>query len=226
MTYEKIKENIEKIKSSLPESVKLCAVSKFHPLEEIEKAIEAGQFLFGENRVQEAFEKFSKLKEEGKKFELHIIGSLQSNKVRKAVLIADCIQSVDSSKLVELINKECQRINKKINIFFELHTGEDSKSGFTDEKEILDLCRRFSSGEFSFVNLSGLMTMAPFTEDKEKIRLSFSSLRKLKEKINSLYPDLPVKELSMGMSSDYKIALEEASTMVRVGTAIFGERQY
>ncbi|MCR5218431.1 YggS family pyridoxal phosphate-dependent enzyme [Treponema sp.] len=226
MSPEEIKENLEKIKSSLPETVKLCAVSKFHPLENVEAALSAGQTLFGENRVQEAVEKFSKINENSKRAELHIIGSLQSNKVRKAVSVADCIQSADRSELVELINREAARINKNISIFFELHTGEESKSGFASEKEVLDLCQRFADGEFTNVSPAGLMTMAPFTDNQAEIRNSFSTLRKLKEKINSLYPQLPVKELSMGMSGDYKIAVDEGSTMVRVGTAIFGQRNY
>ncbi|MBO6177352.1 MAG: YggS family pyridoxal phosphate-dependent enzyme [Treponema sp.] len=226
MTAEQIAENINKIRATLPENVELCAVSKFHPAEDVEAALKAGQVLFGENRVQEAVEKFGLINRDSKRARLHIIGSLQSNKVRKAVLAADCIQSVDRTELVELIEKECNRINKTIQIFFELHTGEDSKSGFSSEEEILALCSRFSAGEFPHVIPAGLMTMAPFTDDESRIRKSFSTLRLLREKINSLYPELPVKELSMGMSGDYKIAVEEGSTIVRIGTAIFGERQY
>ena len=211
--------------------VKLCAVSKFHPLESVIEAMQANQFLFGENRVQEAFEKFNEIRErfagdENHAAELHIIGSLQSNKVKKAVSIASCIQSVDREELLVEIEKQCAKINRDIKIFFELHTGEDSKAGYENLDLLLKSVELCAKGSFPHIKASGLMTMAPFVEDESAIRKSFSTLRDAREKINAEFPSLGINELSMGMSGDFKIAIEEGSTMVRIGTAIFGEREY
>ena len=232
-----IKENLFRIKENISEyakksgrsesSVKLCAVSKFHPLESVVSAISAGQFLFGENRVQEASSKFTSLEPElRKKSLLHIIGTLQTNKVKKAVQIADCIQSVDRLSLVSEIQKHCASFSKKIDVMLEIHTGEESKSGFTSLDDVYSLCEEFASGKYPLVNLNGLMTMAPFTQDEKLIHESFKKLRLLKEELKAKFPELPLAELSMGMSGDYRIAIEEGSTMVRIGTAIFGERNY
>lgn len=207
-------------------SVKLEAVSKFHPLQSVLDAIECGQFLFGENRVQEAREKFSQVNELGKKCELHIIGSLQRNKVKHAVEIAECIESVDRIELIEEIEKQCAKINKKITVLFELHTGEESKSGFQSADELqkaLDFC---AAGNTPHLIPTGFMTMAPFTKDESLIRNSFATLRKISEQMKVHYPQFSFSELSMGMSCDYEIAIEEGSTIVRIGTAIFGERDY
>lgn len=212
-------------KSGRPKgSVKLCAVSKFHPAESVISAMNAGQVLFGENRVQEAYEKFTSL--ENRNFELHIIGQLQSNKVRKAVEVASCIQSVDRESLLEEIENQSAKINRTMKIFFEVHTGEDSKSGYADRESLYDSARNCAKGLYPHIIPCGLMTMAPFTEDEDLIRKSFATLRKLRDEMNVDFPELPIKELSMGMSGDFKIAIEEGSTMVRVGTAIFGERDY
>lgn len=234
MTENQIVENIEKVRSQIKDavlssgrtedSVKLCAVSKFHPLEDVVSAMGANQFLFGENRVQEAHEKFSGISDP--RVELHIIGQLQSNKVKKAVEIASCIQSVDRESLLIEIEKQCSKIDRKINIFFEYHTAEDSKSGYADYDSVFISAENFEKGLYPHIVPVGLMTMAPFTDDEILVRRSFSALNKLRDEINSRFPQLPVKELSMGMSGDYRIAIEEGSTMVRVGTAIFGERNY
>lgn len=207
-------------------SVKLMAVSKFHPSEAVEEAFAAGQLLFGENRVQEASEKFPPLYEKHPQLELHMIGQLQSNKVKKAVSIASCIQSVDRLELIKEIEKQCAKINRTIKILFEVHTGEDSKAGFLTEEELCNAIEYTAKGECPHIIPSGFMTMAPFTEDEKIIRKSFSSLRILSEKLRAAYPSLPLTELSMGMSGDFEIAIEEGSTLVRVGTAIFGERNY
>lgn len=237
MTETNIAENFKIVRQQINEaekkcgrkegSVKLCAVSKFHPVEEIEEALKCSQILFGENRVQEAYSKFSALKEKGfNNLQLHLIGALQSNKVKKACEISCAIESVDRESLLPEIEKHCSFFNKTMEVFFELHTGEDSKSGFKSEDEILICAEKIASGKFPHVNLTGLMTMAPFTEDEALIRKSFSSLRNLKEKLNVSFPQLPVKELSMGMSGDFKIAIEEGSTIVRIGTSLFGRRDY
>lgn len=224
-----IKERILKAeqKSGRPAgSVKLMAVSKFHPAESVIEALNAGQFLFGENRVQEANEKFPEIILGKPETCLHMIGQLQSNKVKTAVKIASCIQSVDRIDLLKEIEKQCAKINKTIDILFEYHTAEDSKSGFQNKEsliEALDLC---ISGELPHVTPKGFMTMAPFTEDEALIRNSFRTLKNLAQELQQKYPELDLTELSMGMSGDFEIAIEEGSTLVRVGTAIFGERDY
>ena len=157
---------------------------------------------------------------------LHIIGSLQSNKVKKALEYASCIQSVDRESLLVEIEKQCAKLDRTVEIYFELHTGEESKSGYGDVDSLMKSVENFASGLYPHIVPSGLMTMAPFVDDEGTIRKSFETLRLCREKINSQYPNLPVRELSMGMSGDFKIAIEEGSTMVRVGTAIFGHRVY
>lgn len=209
-----------------PGSVKLMAVSKFHPVEAVIDAIKAGQTLFGENRVQEAYSKFPQVFNEYSQTELHMIGQLQTNKVKHAVEIASCIESVDRIELLKEIEKQCSKLNKAIKILFEYHTGEESKSGFTSDEKLYEALEAFKSGQFPHIIPAGFMTMAPFTDDKALVRKSFVTLRLLAEKIKSQYPMFEFNELSMGMSGDFEIAIEEGSTLVRVGTAIFGQRIY
>ena len=236
MNAREISENIAKIKEFIAEaektsgrskgSVKLCAVSKFHPQEDVINAINAGQFLFGENRVQEAYTKFNVPEIKQTNALLHIIGSLQSNKVKKAVEIADCIQSVDRESLIKEIEKRSAQIDKTINIMLEVHTGEESKAGYPDEKSIFNSLENLAKGLYPHVKPCGFMTMAPFSTDEKTVKSSFIRLRGILEKANVEFPSLNLTELSMGMSGDYKWAIEEGSTMVRIGTAIFGERNY
>jgi hypothetical protein len=221
----KIRE-IEKKSGRAENSVKLLAVSKFHPAEAVIEAYEEGQNLFGENRVQEASAKFDQIRSQGINPALHIIGSLQRNKVKEAVRIASCIESVDRIELLQEIEKQAAKIDKNIEVLFEVHTGEDSKAGFTSEEELSLAIERCANGNFPHVTPKGFMTMAPFTDDKELVRKSFVTLRNLREKYQNSFPDLDLGELSMGMSGDYEIAIEEGSTIVRIGTAIFGERVY
>ena len=227
-----LKEIIQKIESAEQKynrtkgTVKLLAVSKFHPVDAVEKAISAGHLLFGENRVQEAVAKFTDINSFNKDVELHIIGQLQTNKVKKAVSIASCIESVDRIDLLKEIQKQCEKINKKIKILFEVNTAEDSKSGFKNYEDLYEAVKYCADGNTPFVEPIGFMTMAPLTDDEELIRKSFSSLRKLSENLQTEFPMFNFSELSMGMSNDYEIAIEEGSTEVRIGTAIFGEREY
>ena len=209
-------------------SVRLVAVSKFHPAQAVIEAYGAGQTLFGENRVQEAKAKFEEIRTEHPDFnlDLHIIGSLQRNKVKDAVKIASCIESVDRLELIEEIEKQCAKIGKTIEILFELHTGEESKSGYTDEIALEDSIRKIAEGQFPHVVTKGFMTMAPNTDDTERVRESFVRCRETREKMTEKFPKLDFSELSMGMSGDFKIAIEEGATIVRIGTAIFGERDY
>ena len=231
-----IKENLEIIRNKITEaekksgrnsgSVKLMAVSKFHPSEAVIDAFTAGQLLFGENRVQEASQKFPPLIAQHPEITVHMIGQLQSNKVKKAIEFASCIQSVDRYDLLREIEKQCAKIERTIEILFEVHTGEESKSGYTSETELRNSIEACIKGDFPHILPKGFMTMAPFTEDQALVRKSFITLRNLSEKLQSDYKELSLTELSMGMSGDFEIAIEEGSTLVRVGTAIFGERDY
>ncbi len=231
-----VKQNLEIIRNRISEaerksgrtsgSVKLMAVSKFHPAEAVIEAFEAGQLLFGENRVQEASAKFPSLIEQHPEINVQMIGQLQSNKVKKAVEFASCIQSVDRLDLLKEIEKQCAKFNRTINILFEIHTGEESKSGYTSEKDLRESIEACVKGEFPHIIPQGFMTMAPFTDDEILVRKSFIALRELSEKLQNEYKELSLSELSMGMSGDFEIAIEEGSTLVRVGTAIFGERDY
>lgn len=231
---EEIKVNIEKIKSQItaaeiaavrkPGSVKLLAVSKFHPAESVYDAISAGQIDFGENRVQEACSKFPEIIEKFPNVNLHIIGQLQTNKVKKAVQIASMIESVDRLELVKEIEKQCAKIDKKIEILFEFHTGEESKSGYKTVESLEETLDFIAQGNAPHIIPKGFMTMAPLTENTDEIKKSFLMMKQIAEKMQEKYNDFELTELSMGMSHDFKIAIEAGSTEVRVGTAIFGQR--
>lgn len=231
---EEIKKNIEKIKSQItaaeiaagrkPGSVKLLAVSKFHPAESVYDAISAGQINFGENRVQEACSKFPEIIEKFPNVNLHIIGQLQTNKVKKAVQIASMIESVDRLELVKEIEKQCAKIDKKIEILFEFHTGEESKSGYKTVESLEETLDFIAQGNAPHIIPKGFMTMAPLTENTDEIKKSFLMMKQTAEKMQEKYNDFELTELSMGMSHDFKIAIEAGSTEVRVGTAIFGQR--
>ncbi len=206
------------------ESVRLLAVSKFHPLESVIEAIEAGQRFFGENRVQEAFSKFSELLSRGYDFDLHIIGTLQRNKVRDAVKIASCIESVDRIVVLEEIERQCAKISKNIDVLLEVHTGEETKAGFTDSAELERAISLCAQKTYPHITLTGLMTMAPNTDNEEEIRRSFRIIRGLRDTFSEKYA-ISLPELSMGMSGDYPLAIAEGATIVRIGSAIFGARQ-
>lgn len=209
-------------------SVRLMAVSKFHPADAVKEALEAGVTLFGENRVQEACGKFPSIFEAYPDAELHLIGSLQRNKVKQILPLVSCIQSVDRLELIEEIAKQKDKLDesRQLKLLFEVHTAEDSKSGFTDTDELLRAVEYAESLQTKGIVPAGFMTMAPFTEDEKAIRESFRSLVKIADMVKSRFSGLPLNELSMGMSHDFEIAIEEGSTLVRVGTAIFGERIY
>ena len=202
-----------------PNSIKLIAVSKNFGVDEIKQAIQAGQIEFGENKAQELNSKFDVL---GNQVTWHFIGHLQKNKVKYAVR-ADYIHSVDSLSLAEEIQRHAEKLGKIQKILVQVKTSEEeSKSGVIGKEELIKIVTYCSNA--SNLNLIGLMTIAPFTEEQNLIRKSFSDLRKLNEELNSKGHIL--KELSMGMTSDYEIAIEEGATMLRIGSAIFGERIY
>lgn len=207
-----------------PGSVSLVAVSKFNPVEAVLEAIAAGQFLFGENRVQEAVPKFQEVQKLYGNTELHIIGTLQRNKVKKALTVASCIQSVDRIELLEEIEKQASVLNKTVPVLFEYHTGEESKSGFCDLDSLL---RAVEYGESApHIIPKGFMTMAPFTTDQKEILASFRKLKDIRQQVQSRFSALTLDQLSMGMTNDFPLAIQEGATLVRIGTAIFGARSY
>lgn len=217
-----VKDKILLIRSSLPQSVKLVAVSKFHPSEAVLEAYNAGQRLFGESRVQELVAKYNTLP---KDIEWHMIGHLQTNKVRAIAPFISLIESVDSVRLLECINREAERCGRVIDCLLEVHiTDEDSKSGWD-----IDLLRTYlRSGAINAlknISIRGVMGMATFTEDEAVIRADFERLAAIKHELEPLFGE-QFDILSMGMSDDYPIAIECGSTQVRVGSSIFGARQY
>jgi PLP dependent protein len=205
---------------SLNSNVTLLAVSKTKPYESILEAYSDGCRLFGENRVQETAEKFPLIRPEGMK--VYLIGQLQRNKVRKAVRIVDRIESVDSTLLLEKIDAECAEIGKVMDILFEVNSsGEEQKSGFRTKEELFDAVEK--AEELRNVRLLGLMTVGPLGCDRDKNRKAFTYTRELFDEIGR---DYPLSVLSMGMSADWRDAVECGSTEVRIGSAIFGARDY
>ncbi len=206
-----------------PYSCKLIPVSKTKPNELLMEAYEAGNKIFGENKVQELVGKQEGLP---KDIEWHYIGHLQRNKVKYIAPYVHLIHAVDSLRLLNEINKQASKNNRVINCLLQVHiASEENKFGF-DENELNELIDTTNWQELSHIKVVGLMGMATYTEDKEQIRAEFKHLAGLKDKLNSrtLPANIDMRELSMGMTNDYKIALEEGSTMIRIGTAIFGAR--
>lgn len=222
----KIKNNIKALQAELSGTkCRLIAVSKTQPIEHVFEAYEAGQRLFGENKAQEVTAKYEALP---KDIEWHMIGHLQTNKVKYIAPFVSLIHSVDSIKLLEEINKQARKVNRKISCLLQVYIAhEETKFGF-EPKEVIELAEQKIPDQFSNLEIVGLMGMATFTTDEEQIRDEFRSIRKLFDQLKSmpLPANMRMTELSIGMSADYKIAIAEGSTLVRVGTAIFGERNY
>ncbi len=217
-----IEENLHRIKSELPSGVKLVAVSKFHPLEAILEAYQAGQTVFGENRPQELSMKAVQLPQD---IEWHFLGHLQTNKLKMVLPYATLVQSVDSVHLLEAIDNWGSANDKVISVLLELHIGaEETKQGFHEE-EILDIL--FHAEGYKNIRFCGLMGMASHTEDKEVINADFERIDTFMVYLVDLFPELEsFNQLSIGMSDDWPIAVQHGSTMVRIGTAIFGAREY
>ena len=220
-----IQANLKEVLANLPESVRLVAVSKFHPCEAIESAYAIGQRIFGESKVQELQEKYEALP---KDIEWHFIGHLQTNKVKYIAPYIALIHAVDSYKLLVEINKQAAKNNRVIPCLFEIHIAEeDSKFGFT-----MNSCREMLKNEdwksLKNISIAGVMGMATNTDDTEQIHNEFEQLHsffnELKE--NFFIDSSDFKEISMGMSHDYLSAIDAGSTLVRVGSNIFGERNY
>jgi hypothetical protein len=218
-----IRQNIEAFKNQLPASCTLIAVSKTKPIEKIQEAYDGGQRIFGENKVQELVPKYEALP---KDIQWHLIGHLQSNKVKYIAPFVHLIHSVDSFRLLEEINKQALRAERTIECLLQLHIAEEeTKFGFS-EHEVLDMLASDAFKKLNNIRITGLMGMATFTEDEAQIRKEFKGLKDFFEKLKhaTLPAAVTLTTLSMGMSSDYLLAVEEGSTMVRVGTAIFGGR--
>ena len=245
-----IEENLSRIKSELPSGVKLVAVSKFHPLEAILEAYQAGQTVFGENRPQELFAKAQAFEEwrrgrgsdiraiplEGvqgvkthevpwNEVEWHFLGHLQTNKLKMVLPYATLVQSVDSVHLLEAIDNWGSANDKVISVLLELHIGaEETKQGFHEE-EILEIL--FHAEDYKYIRFCGLMGMASHTDDQEVINADFERIDTFMAYLVDLFPELKdFNQLSIGMSDDWRIAVQHGSTMVRIGTAIFGAREY
>lgn len=220
-----IQANLKEVLTSLPAQVKLVAVSKFHPNESIEQAYRAGQRIFGESKVQELTGKYETLP---KDIEWHFIGHLQTNKVKYITPYIAMIHAVDSYKLLAEIDKQAAKNGRVIPCLLEIHIAqEESKYGFTFQE-----CREMlEAGEWknlTHICIAGLMGMATFTEDEREIKREFDSLKQFFNEIKQNYfADRDTfREISMGMSHDYPLAIEAGSTLVRVGSKIFGERIY
>ena len=205
-----------------PEEVRLVAVSKTVPADQIEKAIVAGVQFLGENYVQEARDKFNALSTYPTSW--HFIGHLQSNKAKYAVRIFSLIHSVDSLKLARALNKQAAKVDKIQDILIQVNIAEEATKSGVQVEETLELVRHVS--QLEHLSLKGLMTMPPYFYAPEKARPFFKALRELRDKIMAeKMPDVRLDELSMGMTGDFEVAIEEGATLIRVGTAIFGERQ-
>jgi pyridoxal phosphate enzyme (YggS family) len=217
-----IKENVRKILAELPEGVRLVGAAKTRTPHEILEAVEAGLEIIGENYVQEAEKAYQVV---GGRTKWHMIGHLQSNKAKKAVKIFDMIETVDSMKLAQAIDRACEKIDKIMPVLLEINSGEESQKAGVMPEDAISLARDISG--LKNVRIVGLMTMGPFAGDPEDSRPFFQKTRKLFEDIKKMdLTGVDMKYLSMGMSNSYKVALEEGANLVRIGTKLFGERDY
>ena len=217
-----IEENLSNIIGELPSGVKLVAVSKYHPIDAILQAYQAGQRAFGENRPQELQAKAVQLPQD---IEWHMLGHLQTNKLKMVLPYVSLVQSVDTVHLLEAIDSWGKANDKVINVLLELHIGaEETKQGFHEE-EILDIL--FNNEKYTHICFCGLMGMASHTDDEETVNADFERIDTFMAYLVDLFQELEsFNQLSIGMSDDWRIAVRNGSTMVRIGTAIFGQRQY
>ncbi len=214
-----ITENLKKIKNSLPEHVTLVAVSKTKPISDIMEAYNVGQRVFGENKIQEMTEKWEVLP---KDIQWHMIGHVQRNKVKYMASYVTLVHGVDSYKLLKEINKQATSHNRTIDCLLQIHIAEEETKFGLDESELNDISIAIKTDKLLNIRVLGLMGMATFTTDENQVRKEFKHLKSVFDKIKDINPELSV--LSMGMSGDYHIAIEEGSTMVRIGSSIFGMR--
>lgn len=216
--------NLERIYSRLPEGVGLVAVSKFHPVEKLREAYAAGQRRFGESRVQELLAKEQEMPAD---VEWHFIGHLQTNKVRHLIGKASLIESVDSERLLDMIDAESRRAGVVTRVLMQVHVAqEETKFGFLPQ-ELLDYFKGRKFERLTSTHICGVMGMASNTDDNERVRADFAAIAQVFRQISEIAPDLRgFDTLSMGMSGDWPLAVSEGSNLVRIGTAIFGNREY
>lgn len=215
-----IEQQYQNIKQQLPSHVQLVAVSKTHPVEKIKQIYDLGQRVFGENKVQELVEKQPLLPGDVK---WHLIGHLQTNKVKYIAEFIDTIQSVDSEKLLMEINRQAEKFGRKINVLLQVKIAEEDTKFGLEPMQAREIFGKFLNGNYPNVEIIGLMGMATFTEDEPQIRKEFGILKTLFDEFSK---QKPLATLSMGMSGDYSIAIECGANSVRIGSAIFGERNY
>lgn len=220
-----VAENITQLKNQLPHGVELVAVSKYHPVEKVREAYDAGQRVFGENHVQELVAKAPQMPQDA---QWHMIGHLQTNKVRMLMPHVSMIQSIDSVKLLRTVEKEAARIDRTVDVLLQLHVArEKTKSGFA-VGELLEALTLGELADMPHVRVCGLMAMATFTDDQLQVEQEFQlvadTFKTIKEEFYA--EDDAFTHISMGMSEDWPLAVKHGATLVRVGSAIFGERQY
>lgn len=219
-----VAENITRVLGELPAGVRLVAVSKFHPVEKLREAYAAGQRRFGESRVQELLAKEPQMPSD---VEWHFIGHLQTNKVRQLIGKTSLIESVDSERLLDLIDKESERSGVVTRVLMQVHVAmEETKSGFLPD-ELLEYFRDRRFENLKATHICGVMGMASNTDDMQRVKRDFAAIADIYGKIREMTPDLRgFDTLSMGMSHDWRLAVAEGSNLVRIGTSIFGEREY
>ncbi len=216
-----IKQRLSSIKQSLPENVALVAVSKTKPNSDIQKAYDSGHRVFGENKIQEMTQKWEALP---KDIQWHMIGHVQRNKVKYMAEFVSLIHGVDSFKLLREIDKQAKKHNRTIACLLQIHIAEEDTKFGLDLAELREIINSEAFGQLKNIKISGLMGMATFTQDQEQIRREFKLLKSIYTYLQEKLDGITI--LSMGMSGDHQIAIEEGSTMVRIGSSIFGERNY
>ena len=217
-----IKDNLLQIKSQLPENVTLVAVSKTKPVSDLMEAYNAGQRIFGENKIQEMTEKWEQMP---KDIQWHMIGHVQTNKVKYMAEYVSLIHGVDSLKLLQEINKQAAKHNRVIDCLLQIYIAEEESKFGLDEKELEEILHFVQNDKLQNIKIVGLMGMATFTDNQSQIKKEFLNLKSTFDKMNSLsIVNYQLSIISMGMSGDYKLAIECGSTMVRIGSSIFGGR--
>lgn len=213
-------DNYQEIIKQIPENVKLVAVSKMHPVEKIQQVYDLGQRVFGENKVQELLEKFPLLPGD---IQWHLIGHLQTNKVKYIAEFIDTIQSVDSEKLLTEIDKQAEKHKRKIKVLLQVKIAEEETKFGLEINEAKELFTDYLNGRYPNIEITGLMGMATFTDDKNQVRKEFMYLKQIFDQLSLLKK---LDTLSMGMSDDFQIAINCGANSVRIGSAIFGNRNY
>lgn len=220
MSLDNIASNYQKTINDLPQNVQLVAVSKTHPIEHIQHVYNLGQRIFGENKVQELAEKYPQLP---KDIQWHLIGHLQTNKVKYIAEFIDTIQSVDSEKLLEEIDRQAAKFQRKIKVLLQVKIAEEETKFGLEIHEAKEIFQDDLNGKYPNIEITGLMGMATFTDDKNQVTKEFTLLKQIFDKLSLLKK---LDTLSMGMSGDYKEAIACGANSVRIGSAIFGSRQY